>query len=296
MTHRRKSSTRRLFRLLAALLTLLSFYVAWLLVRAFLFDVFVIPSNSMQPTLQPGDRILVCKSVVGARLYHSLRQRAVPTQLESYRLKGLRQVRRGEIVVFNAPLHDGHLTFLINHVYAKRCLALPGDSLQVVGGHYVNSRWPHALGLPQEQQRLGTVPDSVLSREVLLVWPHDPHVPWTVKSMGPIYVPRRGDVVPIDPVTAAYLRPQIEWERGQALRIDWERGRVTDSQGRVLRVHQFQHDYYFMGGDNVCDSNDSRYWGLVPAEYIIGVSHRVLYARDPHTGRLRRHRIMKDLE
>lgn len=294
MNHK-KSLTKMLCRLLAAVFSVLLLYGLWLLMRVFLFDVFVIPTNSMLPTLQPGDHILVNKSVLGARLYRDLHLRSVPMRLDSYRLKGLRQLCRGDIVVFNAPLHDGRVNFLINHVYAKRCLALPGDSLSVVDGSYVNSRWPHALGLEQEQHRLRSVADSLLTREVFFVYPFDSHVPWTVKNFGPVYVPRCGDVLSLDPLTATYLRPQIEWELGHEIRIDWERGQVLSPSGQVVRSCEFRHDYCFMGGDNVCDSNDSRYWGLVPTEYIIGVAGCVLYGRDRHTGRLRRHRFMRRL-
>lgn len=282
--------------LMGAVFSLLLLYLLWLLARVFLLDVFVIPTNSMLPTLQPGDRLLVCKTIVGPRLYRNLDIRPVPTQLQSMRLKGLRQVRRGDVVVFNGPQHDAHISFLINHVYAKRCLAVPGDSIAVVDGRYVNSRQPGALGLVEEQARLAAAPDSVFTREVFYVHPFDAHVPWTVKNMGPIYVPCCGDVVLLTPLTATYLRQPIEWELQQELRIDWERGEVRDSCGRLLTHHTFGHNYYFMAGDNVCDSNDSRYWGLVPEQYIIGVAQCVLYGRDSQTGRLRRHRFMRSLK
>ena len=45
----------------------------------------------------------------------------------------------------------------------------------------------------------------------------------------------------------------------------------TKSMCPTLLRHQFRHDYYFMAGDNVVNSADSRYWGLVPEEYVIGV-------------------------
>ena len=105
--------------LLGAVFSLLLLYLLWLLARVFLLDVFVIPTNSMLPTLQPGDRLLVCKTIVGPRLYCNLDIRPVPSRLQSMRLKGVRQVRRGDVVVFNGPQHDAHISFLINHVYAK---------------------------------------------------------------------------------------------------------------------------------------------------------------------------------
>ena len=278
---------------LSAILVLVALYALRLLAHAFLFDVFVIPSNSMLPTLQPGDRLLVSKVIAGPRLYRSLHIPPTPIDLECYRLKGLRQIQIGDVVVFNAPMHEGRMSFLINHVYAKRCVALPGDSLMVVESHYVNSSCRDTLGLIEEQHHLNSIPDSVLTHEIFYVYPFDEHVPWTVKQFGPLYVPRKGDVVPLTPLTATYLRHAIEWELNQTIAIDWDRNEVKTSEGRFLSMHEFRHNFYFMAGDNVCDSNDSRYWGLVPEEYIIGVATRVIYGRDLQTGRLRRHRIWR---
>ena len=53
------------------------------------------------------------------------------------------------------------------------------------------------------------------------------------------------------------------------------------------------HNYYFMAGDNVGASNDSRYWGLVPEEYIVGVVKYISYSVDPETGKHRKGRTLK---
>ncbi|MDY5077885.1 MAG: signal peptidase I, partial [Bacteroidaceae bacterium] len=92
---------------LSAILVLVALYALRLLAHAFLFDVFVIPSNSMLPTLQPGDRLLVSKVIAGPRLYKSLHIPPTPIDLDCYRLKGLRQIQIGDVVVFNAPMHEG---------------------------------------------------------------------------------------------------------------------------------------------------------------------------------------------
>ena len=50
-----------------------------------------------------------------------------------------------------------------------------------------------------------------------------------------------------------------------------------------------------MAGDNIIDSNDSRYWGLVPEEYIIGKVVKVLYSKDKKTNKLRWNRFLKNM-
>ena len=66
-------------------------------VRAFVCDQFVVPSESMLPTLIPGDRILVNKLIAGARIYRSF-DFAEGAPLRSFRLPGLRKVRAVEPV------------------------------------------------------------------------------------------------------------------------------------------------------------------------------------------------------
>lgn len=52
-----------------------------------------------------------------------------------------------------------------------------------------------------------------------------------------------------------------------------------------LREYVFMENWYFFGGDNVLDSKDSRYIGLVPEEYIVGIATRVLFQDSGENGR-----------
>lgn len=90
----------------------------------------------------------------------------------------------------------------------------------------------------------------------------------TIRDYGPLYVPRKGDVIRIDDMTRDRYGDILAFE-GAA---------PGDS------LHQFAHDYYFMAGDNFRHSYDSRFWGFVPEEYIVGIVRGILYGRDPATG------------
>lgn len=103
----------------------------------FICDQFVIPSESMMPTLLPGDRILVNKLLAGSRIYSKLEFRqGVP--LRSFRIPGLRGVHVNDVVVFNAPhgYDRDRIEFRINYVYAKRCVGTPGDSIAIRNGYF----------------------------------------------------------------------------------------------------------------------------------------------------------------
>ena len=111
-------------------------YTGWLLMRVFLVDQFIIPTESMEPTLLPGDRVIVNKTIMGSRIYSDFHFNKDGVELKSWRTLGLRRLQHNDIVVFNFPKHDDKVNFVINHVYAKRCVALPGDSISIVNGHY----------------------------------------------------------------------------------------------------------------------------------------------------------------
>ena len=101
--------------------------------------------------------------------------------------------------------------------------------------------------------------------------PFDDHLPtWTIKNFGLLYIPRKGDIMKVSPQNAALHKILLEYETHQCLDINWERKQVL-LNGKPFHQHVFLHDYYFMAGDNVINSSDSRYWGLVPDDYIIGI-------------------------
>lgn len=261
-------TTKRL-AFVTALLPLL--YLLWLAVRCLGMDYFSIPTGSMMPTLRAGDKVVVNKLLMGARIYTDFHFNPEGGELKSLRLRGLRQVRRNDIVVFNFPQHDGRISFVINNVYCKRVLALPGDSIWTENGFYKNNNYSGTLGIEEMQRSFSEIPDSVLATEMLNTYPFDmEHIPYTIKNMHPVYVPRLGDIIRLTPYEAAYYKLLLEWETGKTITWDWEKNTVY-ADGKRIRSHEFSHNYYFMAGDNVIDSNDSRYWGLVPEEYLVGV-------------------------
>lgn len=256
-------------------------YGTWLLLRVFIADQFVIPTESMEPTFLPGDRVIVNKAIMGARIYSDFHFNQKGIELKSWRTRGLRRLKHNDIVVFNFPQHDDKINFVINHVYAKRCVALPGDTISIMNGRFVNNNYDGALGLYSEQARLANIPDSIIDQSVLNTFPYDARFSWTIKYMGPLYVPRKGDRILITPKEACLYRHILEWETGTNVSCD------------TITYHTFKHDYYYLCGDNVLNSCDARYWGFVPEEYIIGVVTHITYSINPYTGRLRNERTFK---
>lgn len=261
--------------------------------RAFVADQFIIPTWSMAPTLVPGDRVVVNKLVMGARLYTDFDFHDGGQELKSVRMKGLRKLKHNDIVVFNYPQVGDRIAFKINFVYCKRCIGLPGDSLSIVNGHYRCNNHDGVLGLRAEQDRLETVPDDAYDAVGMAVYPFDEHVGWTFKQMGPLYIPREGDIMTLTAKEGVIYKSLLEYETGKTVTVEWDTDRVL-LDDRPTERHTWQHNYYFMAGDNVHDSMDSRYWGLVPEEYIVGVVKLISYARDKEMDKIKWERVLLD--
>jgi signal peptidase I len=111
---------------------------------------------------------------------------------------------------------------------------------------------------------------------------------WTIKDFGPLYIPAKGDNLPIDSLNIILYRKLIEYETGKSVSIKDGLVFIGDS---VLNNYTFRQDYYFVAGDWIFDSMDSRYWGLLPDDLIVGKAAVVWKSVDPNTGKFRWNRF-----
>lgn len=262
-------------------------------VRVYVVDQFVIPTDSMRPTLIPGDYVIVNKLIAGARIYNRLDFKE-GEPLECHRTHGFRKVEHNDIVIFNFPINRSKykIEFKINYVYAKRCIGLPGDTVEIRNGYFKNNNHAGILGVEEEQRRLSETPDSLIANTVIHAFPFDfQHYGWTIKEFGPLYVPRKGGQVMLDAVNFRLYRLVIEYETGEKFGFNAQRQLTLG--GKPINSYTFQDNYYFFCGDQVLDSNDSRYWGFVPEEFIVGVVSRITYSRDRESGEFRWDRLLK---
>ena len=270
--------------------------VAYIVLQVFVVTSFSIPTNSMVPTLQPGDRILVDKCSGGARLFNvfaSLRGEEVSI----HRMPGWRSFRRNDVLVFNFPYPEGRwdsISFDVMKYYVKRCVALPGDTLEIRNGYLHIRGLGQPVGYLDGQRQVAALPDSVPPGGVVMdAFPGDKRVGWTIRRFGPLPVPRKGQCVQLDSLSCALYRSLVRWEQRRPLR--WHDGHAWLGDS-VVSTYRFCEDYYFMAGDNALNSQDSRYWGLLPEPYIVGRVWRVWLSRDPFTGDVRRERLLKKVE
>ena len=257
-------------------IAIVSILVCAALLRFWVFDLFVIPSESMYPALKTGDKILVLKPTLGARIYNDWSSvRSVKPDVR--RTKGFRHIERNDILVFNYPGYDDRLVFNFNSVFCKRCIALPGDTLYVTGSRFFIPGVDIPLGNLENQSAQQNTPAEHLPEGMMdgVLQPSGGDSSrWTMKDMGPIWIPRRYSTVALTPYNLPLYGPAIEYESGSLPTVS---GDAIMHEGKAIDKYTFMTDYYFVAGDNSMLSIDSRYWGFVPREFVMGVASVVLY-------------------
>ncbi|HWP82264.1 MAG TPA: signal peptidase I [Bacteroidota bacterium] len=237
--------------------TVLITLVVALFLKTFFIEAFRIPSASMEKTLLVGDFLMVNKFAYGLRTprYVPLTNIAVP----SLTIPSFKNIQRGDVVVFEFPRIRGSQSSSEVSNYVKRCVGLPGDTVEILDGElFVNGS---RLLLPQDSFHEATGNGLDLK-----------------EHFGPVVVPKEGMTIFLNPRNARRYRRLLHHE-GRELEVD-ARGRVL-IDGEPATSYTVRKNYYFMLGDNRHNSLDSRAWGFVPESNIIGEALFVYWSWDP---------------
>ena len=122
------------------------------------------------------------------------------------------------------------------------------------------------------------------------IFPHDQRYPWNLEYFGPLTIPKKGETVDINMETLPLYRRIIEAYEGNELEV--KDGQVYIN-GELASSYTFGMDYYFMMGDNRHNSADSRYWGFVPEDHVIGKPRLVWLSVDKEYGGIRWNRMFR---
>lgn len=237
-----------------------------------------IPTGSMEDTILVGDFVLVNKFIYG-----SSSPRYIPfteVQLPYFTLPAFKEPESTEIVVFEYPGdRDQLVADELGVNYVKRCIGTPGDTVEIVDKVvFVNGKelW-RPTHIKYYQGRIG---------KFLKPKPKgygDPRIfpkgmNWNEDNYGPLVIPKKGDIIPLDKTNVEQWRTIIDREYGEWV-VDLKNGVVT-IKGVPVKSYTFKKDYYFMMGDNRDDSLDSRFWGFVPRDMVIGQAFITLFSWD----------------
>ncbi len=226
-------------RLLSVAFYICILIIGWLVLQITCFTTFTIPSDSMAPTLQAGDRILVNKWIMGARIFNVW------------------------------------------------------DTLEIRNGFYRIRGTEEELGNIAAQRRISALTENDSRGVVMESFPWSKRLGWTIKEFGPLPVPAEGQVVSLDSISILFYQHIIRYEQKKELSL---RDKLIYLGDSLIREYRFKENYYFVSGDNMENSRDSRYWGLLPKSYIVGKATRIWKSKDPADGHIRWNRVWKRIK
>jgi signal peptidase I len=286
---------KKIFRKIGNVIVLFVIIVVLtVIMKVFLFASFKIPTPSMDPAIMAGDHILVNKLIVGPRVYENPGfLKGKKTKMK--RLSGFRKVKRNDILVFDFPyktpdkIRQGGNLF-----YVKRCVAIPGDTFYIENGFYKVKGIKDTLGHIGRQRELSERKERPSDNEFGSIFPHDTvHFRWNIMDFGPLYIPAKGDHIDIDSLSVTLYKNLIEYETERNIFVKNSMVFLEDS---TIYSYTFRQDYYFMAGDFVHDSQDSRYWGLLPDDLIIGKATIIWKSQDMNTKKYQWNRFFRTIK
>ncbi|PCH68229.1 MAG: hypothetical protein COC06_09855 [Bacteroidales bacterium] len=330
-----------------------------MILRFFVFDVYYVPTGSMNHTIKPGELIVANKMKYGARWFCGEKVSRLP---------GTGSINRNDIVVFNFPegdtiykdLQGNYYEFLraiaqgkevltglserekcyipmsSRQPYVKRCVGMPGDTLKIREGVvFCNSKFMEGISTQINRYRIEgkqQLVDSVMGLEniegywkinkkeefafyateqtyshlikrysnlvikpLYSLWRRSNIFPfhkerkqcYSYDEYGPVYIPAQGDTIVLSKKNLLQYLRLIKVYENNSVEL---KGDEIIINGNKTERYVVKQNYYFMMGDNRYCSIDSRSWGFVPEDHIIGKTQIVLFSKLPD-GQIRWNRI-----
>ncbi len=213
--------------------------IAGLFLRTFFIEIYRIPTSSMANTIMGGDYLLVNKFI-----YNFRSPKYFPftdTEIKQFSIPTFREPQRGDIVVFYHPENNNGMENSNRFSFIKRCVAIAGDTVQIIN----NVLYINGAAFPEIQTSAN----------------HSSY------NYGPVVVPKKGDVLSVNNSNIDKWKSFIERE-GHTVGFSEDDLILVD--GIKTDIYTIERNYYFMLGDNRNNSSDSRDWGFLPDENIIG--------------------------
>ena len=304
-----------------------------LLIKVTILEAYIVPTGSMENTIMTGDFLIGSRYVYGIRTpdWLGIPYTDIGIFIPYYKLPEFKIPKKGDVLIFKYP-RDKYVK------YVKRCVGGPGDTVRIQEKKlYVNDTevpmWKKGKFLSPSIDKKYKQPDIFLSSDVNINRDH----------LGPIYIPKKGDIFQIhDNTDWKYLLPILLMEGNVATLEDgnktihftlqdpneiyrrkgdekiyekyhpygslitpWNKSfnrehiqflKINNIPANQMKEYEVTQNYYWAMGDNRDDSLDSRYWGFVPENFILGEALFSYFSIDLKTWSPRWDRIGKVIQ
>jgi signal peptidase I len=210
--------------------------------KSCIIDAYKIPTASMSETLVAGDYLLVNKFIYGARTP----QKFLYVSLPHVQFPKLSDIHRGDVIVFEFPGEPNEVLPVRNLFLVKRCIGLPSDTIDIVNGSV----------------RINRNSSTILRKA-------SNDFPTTI-------VPFKGMKINLHSATFAQWKVFIQRE-GSSVEL---RRNIILIDGQKSSSYTVKKNYFFALGDNINNSADSRVWGFIPEENIVGKAMMIYWSKN----------------
>ncbi len=222
--------------------------------RATVVEAYIVPTGSMEKTIMVGDFLIGNKFLFGMRTPDriGIPYTTIGFDIPWVRLPAYRQPKGGDVIIFKYPHNP-------LEKYVKRLVAGPGQTIQIVNQEVLVDG--EVFFHPEHMQYVGRQPKPA-------GW-SDPNIfprgNGNKDYFGSVRIPARGDT--LSALTDRDILWYVATMDGHQIHLQ---GSMTILDGEPITYYLVEQDYYFMMGDNRDQSFDSRFWGFVPHDNILG--------------------------
>ena len=286
-----------------------------LTIKVTIFEMYIVPTGSMENTIMTGDFLVGNRFVYGMRTPDRIGIMDLAVDLPTIKLPSFKEPKRGDVIIFKFPRD-------VRQKYVKRCVAEPGDILEIKDKViYINNK---RYDLPANGKFVipNLLSDTFIQNDIFL------SDKGNKDQFQKIRMPKKGDTIPIESNNLQLLihimlldgndvvmisdgkeypfsmndpnelfrRKSMFWffkrpnpnkifsnisndyfPRGSIL-LPWQISNRPAPDNLLINgisisdinSYKVKKDYYWAMGDNRDDSLDSRYWGFIPRDYILG--------------------------
>lgn len=220
----------------------------------FILDAYYVASESMKNSLIVGDYI------IGSKISYRIKTPSyIPfseIKIPSYNLFEISKPKRNDIVTFRMN------EFLVNEKYSqndliKRIVGLPGETIRL--------SYTKLLVNEKEIDNFFSLNGNSLNSENFKIFDY-PGKEFSYMNYGPLKIPSKGDTIEINPKNIKFWQPIINYEnKGKFVSNE---GSVITFKGKPIKEYVIKENYYFVLGDNISKSVDSRILGFIPETAI----------------------------